>query len=372
MSLGIESPACSSSSVVQFSHLRQQGQSTLTTPLLTIFFKNHNGANYIPVFFLPSPGKLYFTEHEWALPRILSSPAFQISAAFLVSTTADTMPKSILITGCSSGIGHALALEFNARGLRVFATARNKASISDLAEQGIETFSLEVTDPASIQALQEDLYVRTIGKLDYLVNNAGRNYTVPALDIDMDEARATFETNLFAIMRMCQTFAPLLIDSKGTIVQIGSLAGFVPYVFGSAYNASKAALHSYSDALRVELAPFGVRVVTVVTGGVISNIGRTTRTLPEDSIYLPLAQEYHDRQSHSQVLGMGNEDYAKSVAEKVLAGRKDIVWEGGKSWIAWFAHWYLPKWVLVSLPRCMILQLCSTDATSGELHGQRI
>lgn len=258
------------------------------------------------------------------------------------------MPKSVLITGCSSGIGHALALEFNARGLRVFATARNKESIATLAAKGIETFSLEVTDLDSIKTLQEDIFVRTVGKLDCLVNNAGRNYTVPALDIEIDEARATFETNLFSIMRMCQTFAPLLIESKGTIVQIGSIAGVIPYVFGSAYNASKAALHSYSDSLRVELAPFGVRVVTVVTGGVISNIGRTTRTLPENSIYLPLAEEYHARQSHSQVLGMPNEDYAKSVASKVLGGRKDVVWEGGKSWLVWFVHSFMPKWVLVS------------------------
>ena len=67
----------------------------------------------------------------------------------------------------------------------------------------------------------------TGGKLDFLVNNAGRNYTVPALDVDFDEVRETFEVNLFAVMRICQEFAPLLIRSKGTIVQIGSIAGVV-------------------------------------------------------------------------------------------------------------------------------------------------
>ena len=241
-----------------------------------------------------------------------------------------------------------MALDFNARGLRVFATARSKESISDLADRGIETFSLEVTDSSSIQTLQEDITVRTIGKLDYLVNNAGRNYTVPALDVEMDEVRATFETNLYAVMQMCQSFAPLLIEAKGTIVQIGSIAGVMPYVLGAPYNASKAALHSYSDALRVELAPFGVRVVTVVTGGVVSNISRNIRTLPEDSIYLPIAEEYHARQTVSQELGMPNEAYAKSVASQVLTGRRDVIWEGGKAWLVWFAYWFLPKWVLVS------------------------
>lgn len=258
------------------------------------------------------------------------------------------MPKTVLITGCSSGIGHALANEFNNRGLRVFATARDKTSITDLADKGIETFSLEVTSADSTNALQQEIFVRTIGKLDFLVNNAGRNYTVPATDVDMDEVRETFETNLFAVMRTCQTFAPLLVESKGTIVQIGSLAGVMPYVFGSAYNASKAALHSYSDTLRVELAPFGVRVVTVVTGGVISNIGCTSRELPEESLFLPLAEEYHYRQTHSQAMGVPAEDYARRVASKVLGGRSNVMWEGGKSWLVWFANGFLPKWVLVS------------------------
>jgi len=282
------------------------------------------------------------------------------------------MPKTVLITGCSSGIGKALALEFNALGLRVFATARNKSSISDLADQGIETFSLEVNDPESIHTLKEDIFVRTVGKLDILVNNAGRNYTVPATDLDIDEVRETFETNVYAIMRMCQTFAPLLIESKGTIVQIGSLAGVMPYVFGSAYNASKAALHAYSNTLRVELAPFNVRVMTVVTGGVVSNIGRTSRTLPEDSLYLPVAEEYHHRQTHSQVVGVPAEDYAKRVASQVLSGGKDVMWEGGKSWLVWFASGFLPSWVLVSSLRFVKMDEIVADVCTGVVYGEGV
>ena len=136
------------------------------------------------------------------------------------------MTKSVLITGCSpGGIGHALSLEFKEQGLRVFATARKAETIADLAEQGIETFSLEVTSEDSIKSIISEIESRTDSTLDILVNNAGRNYTVPALDVEMEEIRETFETNLFAVMRMCQAFAPLLIRSKGTIVQIGSLAG---------------------------------------------------------------------------------------------------------------------------------------------------
>lgn len=148
--------------------------------------------------------------------------------------------KTVLITGTNpGGIGNSLAREFNSHGLRVFATARQTSSITDLADIGIETFSLEVTNAESIDALKKEIASKTGGKLDYLVNNAGRNYTVPALDADFDEVTATFDVNVVAVMRMCKAFAPLLIEAKGAIVQIGSLAGIMPYVFGSAYNASK-------------------------------------------------------------------------------------------------------------------------------------
>ncbi|KAF1989505.1 short chain dehydrogenase/reductase [Aulographum hederae CBS 113979] len=258
------------------------------------------------------------------------------------------MAKSVLITGCSSGgIGHSLAKEFKSKGLRVFATARNASSISDLADLGVETLSLEVDKPDSIAALKSEIDALTGGKLDYLVNNAGRNYTVPALEIDFDEVQATFEVNVFAVMRICQAFAPLLIAAKGTIVQIGSLAGVMPYVFGSVYNASKAALHAYSNTLRVELAPFGVQVVTVVTGGVKSRIARTDRTLKEGSLYVPIEEEYLRRVKHSQDGAMPNEAYAQSVVKQVLVKTpKKWVWEGNKSWLVWFLWRFLPHGVM--------------------------
>ncbi|KAF7189723.1 Short-chain dehydrogenase RED1 [Pseudocercospora fuligena] len=256
--------------------------------------------------------------------------------------------KTVLITGCSpGGIGHSLALEFHRQNFRVFATARKTSSISDLESKGIETVSLEATQESSIQALASEISSRTSGKLDYLVNNAGRNYTVPATDIELSEVRETFETNLFAVMRLCQIFTPMLIESKGTTVQIGSLAAILPYVFGSVYNASKAALHAYSETLRVELAPFDVKVVTVVTGGVKSNIARTKRTLPENSIYLPIRDMYEERLVHSQSNGVPNEEYAKGVVNQLLKSPgKDRIWEGGKSWLVWFVYTFLPRWVM--------------------------
>ncbi|KAF2432016.1 short chain dehydrogenase/reductase [Tothia fuscella] len=256
--------------------------------------------------------------------------------------------KTVLITGCSpGGIGHALAREFSSRGLRVLATARRKETISDLSALGITTLAVDVDVPESIAQLKKDVLRITDGKLDYLVNNAGRNYTVPALDVDFEEVEQTFRTNVFSVMRMCKEFAPLLIEAEGTIVQIGSLAGIMPYVFGSAYNASKAALHAYTNTLRVELAPFNVKVITIVTGGVKSNIARTDRTLPQDSIYLPISAEYVRRTKHSQEVGMPNEKYAAQVVSGVLKRRpRRNIWAGYGAWMIWVASTFFPAWLM--------------------------
>lgn len=186
------------------------------------------------------------------------------------------------------------------------------------------------------------------------------DYTIPALDVDFDEVQQTFEVNLFAVMRICQAFAPLLIRSKGTIVQIGSVAGVIPYVFGSVYNASKAALHAYSDTLRVELAPFGISVVTIVTGGVQSRIAREERSLPEGSYYEAIREDYDRRQKHSQEGAMKNEDYARSVAGQVLKGGRKWVWEGNLSWLVWFLDSFAPRgiWVGTALLQLRISSNC--------------
>ena len=253
--------------------------------------------------------------------------------------------KTALITGCSpGGIGYALALQFHSKGLHVFATARNEKAVTDLKALGIEALQLEVTSPESIAEVKRHISDQTNGSLDYLVNNAGRNYTVPALDVDFREVQATFETNIFSVMRMCQAFAPLLIQAKGTIVQIGSVAGEIPYVFGSAYNASKAALHAYSDTLRLELAPFDVNVMVVVTGGVKSNIARTHRELPEGSLYHPLNEEYQRRQLHSQEGAMEGTVYAKGVIKAALGTKPSrYLWRGHQAWNIWLLLRLMPR-----------------------------
>ncbi|KAG0650330.1 Short-chain dehydrogenase cctT [Hyphodiscus hymeniophilus] len=290
--------------------------------------------------------------------------------------------KSVLITGCSpGGIGHALCREFLSKGtsvtvsplmrekgvkswqtgnglgnsewdeadgwlagLHVIATARNKATITDLEALGCWTVSLEVTNQESIEAAKKEVDGLTGGRLDILVNNA--NCTMPALDVSVDDARACFETNFFGVISITQSFIPLLIASKGLILNIGSVAGIMPYAFGSVYNASKAALHAYSRTLRLELEPFDVRVMVVVTGGVQSNIARGDRKLPEGSLYLPIKADFERRVTHSQEGAMSNEVYARGVVKEALKPKPiKWLWRGNKAFFVWFIRAWFGTWV---------------------------
>lgn len=165
----------------------------------------------------------------------------------------------------------------------------------------------------------------------------------------------TFETNLFSVVAITQAFIPNLISSKGLVLNIGSVAAIVPYVFGSLYNASKAALHSFSSALRLELEPFDVDVLVIITGGVQSRIARTERVLKDDSLYLEIKDDYERRLVHSQDGAMDTDVYAKGVvAEAVKAKwrRKKWVWKGNRSFLVWFFSSFVGGWVFdLVLPR---------------------
>ncbi|OWP00095.1 hypothetical protein B2J93_8666 [Marssonina coronariae] len=215
----------------------------------------------------------------------------------------------------------------------------------------MSTLSLEVTSEESIKEAKNAVEKLTGGRLDILVNNAktnrGRNCTFPALDVPLTEARATFETNLFGPIALTQSLIPLLIASRGLILNIGSVAAVTPYVFGSVYNASKAALHAWSSTLRLELEPFDVRVLVVVTGGVKSRIARTERRLPEGSLYMDIEEDFLRRVVHSQNGAMDTDVYAKGVVAEVLRGNatRKWLWRGAKSSHVWWVSQWIGGWV---------------------------
>ncbi|KAG8835765.1 hypothetical protein FRC17_001159 [Serendipita sp. 399] len=206
-----------------------------------------------------------------------------------------TTKKLVLVTGCTDGgTGSAIAKEFQARGCHVIATSRRLDSMATLKNvPDVTLLELDVTSIESIRAAKT--YVETnFGRLDVLVNNAGIAAAVPALDHEMSSIRKIFDTNIFGLMSMVQEFVPLLLLGKNScIVNVGSNAALVPFAFSTAYNASKAAVHSYSDTLRVELKPLGIQVTTVILGGVKSNIySYPSIPLPKNSHYLPIEETY--------------------------------------------------------------------------------
>jgi NAD(P)-dependent dehydrogenase (short-subunit alcohol dehydrogenase family) len=228
--------------------------------------------------------------------------------------------KVVLITGCSSGIGRALADEFLKRGDRVAATARNPDSLADLAGDGCLVVALDVTEGESI-ARAVAKTIDWAGRIDILVNNAGYALIGPVAEISVDELRLQIETNVVGAVAVTQEVVPHMVAAGGgCIVNIGSVSSLLATPFGGAYSASKAALHLLSDALRPEVAPFGIHVLVVRAGGVATNFPvAAARGLDR---YRDPASLYHDRigameerAAMSKNLAMEAADFARRVAD---------------------------------------------------------
>ncbi|WP_071871146.1 SDR family oxidoreductase [Atopomonas hussainii] len=228
------------------------------------------------------------------------------------------MPRSILITGCSSGIGHALARAFAAHGDLVIATARRLSSLESLSPQ-CQTMALDVTSDTSRAALLEQLAEKGIRHIDILINNAGISAMGPVIELPAEQLRGQFETNVIAPVLLTQALFPLLQQSqRPLVVNIGSVSGVLTTPFAGAYCASKAALHSLSDALRMELAPFGVQVITVQPGAIQSSFGDSAASgveawLGSHSLYAHIRDGIMARAQASQVNATAADDFAATL-----------------------------------------------------------
>jgi 1-acylglycerone phosphate reductase len=140
-----------------------------------------------------------------------------------------TEERSVLIAGCSDGgIGLALALAFVRRGFHVFVTARTIANMSKLHNlENVTLLSLDVVDSAQIKATVAAVSKQTGGKLDYLISNAGQNRFMPLLDERIEDAKSLYDINFWGPLQLVQAFSPLLIKSKGTIVFVASVSGYL-------------------------------------------------------------------------------------------------------------------------------------------------
>jgi NADP-dependent 3-hydroxy acid dehydrogenase YdfG len=174
---------------------------------------------------------------------------------------------SVLITGCSSGIGAATAAELAAHGHTVYATARRPETLTELADAGCQTLALDVTDEDSMAAAVAEVEKREGGSIGVLVNNAGYSQSGAVESIPLDDIRRQFETNVFGLIRMNQLVLPGMRKSgSGRIINIGSMGGKLTFPGGGIYHATKYAVEAISDAMRFEVQGFGVDVVLVEPG----------------------------------------------------------------------------------------------------------
>ncbi|KAF2799618.1 short chain dehydrogenase [Melanomma pulvis-pyrius CBS 109.77] len=253
---------------------------------------------------------------------------------------------SVLITGCGKGgIGHALALEFQSKGYTVIATLLAHEPREHLTECGIHVFTADVTKDADIEKLRVEVSSITNNRLDILVNNAGICYTMTAIDTDVDEVSKMFAVNVFGPMRMVRFFHPLLVNAQGNVVNIGSVGGIVPYVYGSSYNASKAALHHWGNTLRVEMKPLGVSVVNIISGEVGTNILKRDvgRHLPVGSLYAPLQDEFANHVNRTPSTTTPQEYAAAVVSEAVKRHPRAWFWTGATTFIVRWGDVFLPR-----------------------------
>src|ERR1700758_370318 len=185
---------------------------------------------------------------------------------------AATHAKAVLVTGCSSGIGHSTALTLVRAGFSVWASARKTGGLGDLEAAGCRVLELDVTDEQSRAAAVQQVEAEH-GAVGILVNNAGHGGGGPVEEVPLDIVRETFETNVFSVIRLCQLVLPgMRARRSGLIVNLGSAAGLVTPPTGCPYAMTKYAMESLCDALRPEVAPFGIRVTLIQPGAVRTHL----------------------------------------------------------------------------------------------------
>ncbi len=193
--------------------------------------------------------------------------------------------KVILITGASSGIGYDAAQTLAQQGHRVYAAARRVERMEPLKTMGVQVISMDVTDEASMQKGVESV-IQAEGRIDVLINNAGYGYFGAIENVPMEEARKQLEVNVFGLARLTQLVLPYMRKQRsGRIINTSSIAGKMVFYMGGWYNVTKYSVEALSDALRMEMKPFGIDVVMIEPGAIKTDWGViAARHLMESSV----------------------------------------------------------------------------------------
>jgi len=226
-------------------------------------------------------------------------------------------PLVVLVTGVSSGFGKAIADALAADGHRVFGTARNSLPATS---SPFTTLRLDVTHDESVSAVVDEI-LRAAGRIDVVVNNAGMGIAGAIEDTTTEEARAQFETNFFGTHRVCRAVLPhLRAQRSGHIINMSSLAGQVPLPFQGFYSATKFAIEAYSEALRMELRPFGICVSMIEPGDFATAFTVNRRMTAASSTASP----YHDDCARA-IARMARDEQANADLAPVIRAVRTIL-----------------------------------------------
>ncbi|BCJ73716.1 short-chain dehydrogenase/reductase [Catellatospora sp. IY07-71] len=277
------------------------------------------------------------------------------------------MSRVAIVTGASAGIGAATARRLHELGFTVYAVARRLDRMAPLAELGIRTASVDVTDDAVMTALVERVVTET-GRIDVLVNNAGYGSFGALEDVPLDEARRQFEVNVFGAARLCQLVLPhMRAQGGGRIINVSSVGARLYEPLGSWYHATKYALEGLSDCLRVEVKPLGIDVVLIQPGGIETEFPQVAG----DRLLAVSGGGAYAEQSRRYALALtGEADHissplvvAAAIARAATVRRPRIryaVGRGAKA--AVFARWLLPDRVFDRLVVALFAALARVAA----------
>jgi len=260
------------------------------------------------------------------------------------------MSNVVLISGCSDGgIGWHLAKEFADRGNIVYASARTPGKVTGLSK--CKVVQLDVTEASSIDACVQSI-MDIEGRIDILINNSGIGMIGPSIEISKHNRQRIFDTNVFGLLDLSNAVARhMTVAGKGLIANVGSIVGTQSTPWGGAYSATKFAVHAFTQSMRMELAPYGIKVVLILPGAIKSNIGNnniaTNVDIPSNTMFTQFIDAINRRAMISQEPGATpTSDFAKVVVGKLLQPNppRDI-WYGVNSTLFWIVS-FLPGWIV--------------------------
>lgn len=260
--------------------------------------------------------------------------------------------RSILITGCSSGIGHYCAGALKEHGWRVFATARKLEDVERLKSEGFEALHLDYADPASITACVQEVTARTGGKLSALFNNGAYGQAGAVEDVPVQALRAQFEANVLGWHELILQVLPIMrAEGRGRIVQNSSVLGLVAMKWRGAYVASKFAIEALSDTLRLELRGTDIHVITLEPGPISSRFTLNSAKSMRQNVDIENSVHRDAYHRHLEMLERGGTSSRVKLEPKAVCDK--LIWALESPWPK--AHYYItfPTHLLATFRRIL-------------------